>query len=293
MSHCAPGFSSKMADAPSSSNDKRLHENIAEFFYSAYTALRSSAFTESRHKAAIYWIIVVLGSFIGHFYPLPESYLSYKNNIFNSYFAKFSWGWTWLILSLLTVLCTSILTSGNVAKMMRHYARLLFATIAWFLWTKVVFHTLEHFTGSCTGDSSHTSKLACHRNGYFWDGFDTSGHSFLLIHCCLTISEEIQMVKYLEKKIQETYNQQSPGSKQGLSFNALAWYKILWPVIYLVFICTALLMVLWEFLLVVTCVYFHSVEEKLLGALAAILTWYSTYNFLYFKYDEVVLPNFK
>lgn len=279
-----------MADAPSSSNDKRLHENIANFFHSAYLALRTSAFTKTVYKAAIYWLIVVLGSFIHEFYPLPQSYLSYRRNVFNVYFVKFSWGWTWTLLSLLSILCTAILTSWNVVQMMRHYSRLLVATLGWFALT-TMFEYVEHFTGTCTGDASHNSKLTCHRNGYFWEGFDVSGHTFLLIYCCLTISEEIQVVKHLEKKIKESYNQQNPGSKGSLSFSAKYWYKLLRPFIYVVFICTSLIMVLWEFMLVTTCIYFHTVLQKLLGAIIAIATWWGTYCYLYVQDNGLFLSN--
>ncbi|KAM7436259.1 fat storage-inducing transmembrane protein 2 [Porites harrisoni] len=45
-------------------------------------------------KAAIYWLVILTGSFLHDFLPFPQSYLSNKRNVFNVYFVKLGWGWT-------------------------------------------------------------------------------------------------------------------------------------------------------------------------------------------------------
>ncbi|EDO46451.1 predicted protein, partial [Nematostella vectensis] len=210
---------------------------------------------------------VIAGSFLHDFLPIPSSYLSNKRNVFNVYFVKIGWGWTWGLLTAVTILASWVHTPGNLVSMLRHYSRLFVATLAWFLWVSL-FEQIEHWTGVCKGQSSLDSKYVCHKKGFLWRGFDISGHCFLLIHCALTISEEIQVVRHL-------------------TMSGKYWYKILRPLIVTAFICTAALLVLWEAMLVLTCLYFHTVYQKILGALIAIFTWFGTYHYLY---KENVIP---
>lgn len=272
--------------ADQTNEEKPVHEKILQFFKSTYSALRTSALTETTYKVAIYWLIVVLGSFIRDFFPLPRSYLSYTKNVFNVYFVKLGWGWTWTLLSVLVLMSSAILTSGNVILIIRHYIRLIVATIAWFLWVNF-FERIEHLSGSCKGETRHGTKYTCHKHGYFWDGFDISGHTFLLIHCCLTISEEIKVVKLMEDLEREGDSHESPSGP--MSFKSKYWYKLLSPFINTTFLFTALLMVLWEAMLVSTCVYFHTIYQKTLGALAAFVTWILTYKYWYMKDSGPVL----
>lgn len=267
--------------------NKPVHEKLLEFLQSTYSTLRTSALTKTWYKVAIYWLIVVLGSFICEFFPPPRSYLSYTKNVFNVYFVKIGWGWTWTLLSALVLMSSAVLTSGNVILMARHYSRLIVATIAWFIWVNI-FELIEYISGSCKGDGRYGSKYSCHNSGYFWKGFDISGHAFLLIHCCLTISEEIKVVKFIEDLDKESNSDGSP-STGPLSFKSRYWYKLLRPFINATFLFTAILMVLWEVMLVSTCVYFHTVSQKILGAAAAFVTWILTYEYWYMQENGVVL----
>ena len=49
-------------------------------------------------KFTLIWITFVIGSFFHDYLPLPASYFSKKGNIFNVYFVKKGWGWTFFLL---------------------------------------------------------------------------------------------------------------------------------------------------------------------------------------------------
>ncbi|XP_031563174.1 fat storage-inducing transmembrane protein 2-like [Actinia tenebrosa] len=273
--------------ADETSEEKPVHEKLLQFLKSTYSALRTIALTKTTYKVAIYWLIVVLGSFIHEFFPPPRSYFSYTKNVFNVYFVKLGWGWTWTLLSVLVLTTSAILTSGNVILIASHYSRLIVATIAWFLWVNF-FEYVEHISGSCKGESRHGSKYTCHKHGYFWEGFDVSGHTFLLIHCCLTISEEIKVVKLIEDLDKGIDNHGNP-STGPMSFKSKYWYKLFSPFINTTFLFTAILMVLWEIMLVSTCVNFHTTLQKIFGALPAFITWKFNYQYWHMQDSGVVL----
>ena len=220
-------------------------------------------------KAAIYWLLVVFGSFIHDFIPLPQSYFSNKRNVFNVYFVKFSWGWTLSLLIVFVGLTSSIYTSCNLVLMAKHYGRLLVATFSWYFWVNLFLY-IEDLTGVCEGDEKFTTRRSCKTQGFHWNGFDISGHAFLLIHCCLVIGEEIQLMKHWEKFI--TGTNKASGRQE---------HAMLTPFVRLAFLCIVILQLLWEFMLVCTAVYFHSVYQKVLGAAVAIFTWRVTYRCWY------------
>ena len=123
----------------------------------------------------------------------------------------------------------------------------------------------------CKGEETLSSKESCLFQGFHWDGFDISGHIFLLTYSALLISEEIQVKKRWPTKQRNT--------------RGATWFHrrhaLLSPLVELLFIFISLLLVLWEFMLVCTAVYFHKVHQKVLGALVALFTWYVSYEVWY------------
>ena len=216
-------------------------------------------------KAAVYWLVVLAGSFIHQFLPLPQSYLSNKRNVFNVYFVKLGWGWTLGLLIPFISLTSSVYTSFNPTAMLKHLSRMAVGTFGWYFWVNL-FVYIEELTGQCEGEETLSSKKSCHLQGYHWDGFDISGHAFLLMYSALIISEEIQVKRWwaIPRK-----------NQTGTLLDRIS------PLVDLVFICIGSLLVLWEFMLVCTTVYFHTVHQKVLGALIALFTWYVTYGVWY------------
>ena len=47
------------------------------------------------------------------------------------------------------------------------------------------------------------------------------------------------------------------------------------------FCLMALLMLLWDFMLLITVLYFHMMIEKVLASATAVLVWFALYKFIY------------
>ena len=223
-------------------------------------------------KVAVYWLAIVAGSFIHEFLPLPHSYFSNKRNAFNVYFVKLGWGWTLGLLIPFISLTSYVYTSFNPTAMLKHLSRMAVGTFGWYFWVNL-FVYIEELTGQCEGEETLYSKESCHFQGFHWDGFDISGHTFLLTYSALVISEEIQVKRWWSAEQRNT--------------RGTTWFDrrhaLISPLVKLLFICISLLLILWEFMLVCTTVYFHTVGQKVLGALAALCTWYVTYRVWYEK----------
>jgi hypothetical protein len=55
---------------------------------------RKILFIDPNIKVGFYIIFVFFGSILGDVLPIPKTYFSRKDNLFNVYFVKLSWGWT-------------------------------------------------------------------------------------------------------------------------------------------------------------------------------------------------------
>ena len=127
--------------------------------------------------------------------PNPAKCMLQKTNIFNELFVKWSWAWTMGLLVPFVYATATVYSAANARNIRQQMARLLVATLLWYFCTSS-FISLEGRTGQCTvAELSGTSKRDCHQQGGTWSmGFDISGHCFILIYCCLIISEEVRCV---------------------------------------------------------------------------------------------------
>ena len=223
-------------------------------------------------KLALYWFVVVVGSFIHDFLPLPQSYFSNKRNVLNVYFVKFGWGWTLVVLIPFISLTSSVYTSLNPLAILKHLSRMAVATWGWYFWVNL-FVYIEELTGFCEGEETLISKRSCYQEGFYWDGFDISGHSFLSIYSALVIKEELQAKLYWPSRFQH----------RNIA-------RLVTPLVEVFSFFAGLLLILWEFMLVFTTIYFHTVYQKVLGALIAIFTWYITYRVWYHNALSPGLP---
>ncbi|KAM4031247.1 acyl-coenzyme A diphosphatase FITM2 [Anomaloglossus baeobatrachus] len=224
--------------------------------------LRRRCFNENlrRHAAWGLGLISVLGSLVKEQWPLADSYLNNKKNVLNVYFVKVSWGWTFLCL-LPFIALSSYVATRSLSAVFRRLSALLVGTIIWFACTNL-FMVIENATGTCYNSSvvleireEHTDKRSCVASGGFWDGFDISGHSFLLSYCALMILEEAAVLHFVH-------------------FHK-AWQKHLINVLTLFL---AFLVSLWIFMFGCTSIYFHNIFQKFLGTSFGILAWYVTYR---------------
>ena len=225
------------------------------------------------YKAVFYWFLVILGSFICDFLPIPQSYFSNRRNVLNVYFVKWSWGWTLCLLSPHIFLTSAVYTYGNIVTMIRNLTRLAVGTAFWYFWVNLFLY-IKQETGSCVGDKTTTAILACRKKGFHWYEFDISGHTFLLIYCCLIIAEELQIMRDWDSVI---FHMEPRNDKQKLKY----WHSVVTPLAKALLWSTGLLQILWEFMFLWTCLYFHTVSQKVLGAVVAIFTWLVTYKMWY------------
>ena len=220
-------------------------------------------------KVPFYLFVVVVCSFIHGFQPLPQSYLSNKRNVLNVYFVKFGWGWTLLVLIPFISFTSSLYTSLNPLAILKHLRRMAVATCGWYIWVNL-FVYIEELTGFCEGEEKLISKRSCYQEGFYWNGFDISGHCFLLTYSALVISEELQHKPHWPSDAVQT----SPENINEFQHMNIA--RLLTPEVFSLF--AGLLSILWEFMLVFTTIYFHTFSQKVLGAVIAIFTWYIIYR---------------
>lgn len=189
--------------------------------------------------------------------------------LFSRYFVKVSWGWTLFLLVPFVVLSNSL--NRPPMFVLRRLVALAVATAVWYVCVET-FEMIEEATGSCyetiTKEIIHgelTSKGLCRKNGFVWDGYDISGHSFILSYSALVISEE--MASMVED---------APGLRKTL-LNGL-------------YVAMSIIVYLWLFMFASTSVYFHSTMDKVVGTGCGLLGWYLTYGVWYRKPISPGLP---
>lgn len=239
-------------------------------------------------RVAVYLFTCLLGSIVGDFFPLPRGYFARKDNLFNQWFVKLSWGWTCSLLFIFIFMTSYTYTCGNVQRVKLHLSRLGISTAMWFVFTKS-FVYIEALTGFCTAEE-FTTRSACVKNGHTWMGFDISGHTFLLAYCILLIAEESVCFDGWEKighmLLGSDKDEDNLDEKlKHLSKNELAQlqdsYANYTVYIKVNFLLLTLLCILWDVMLVATILYFHSLPQKMAALVFAIGCWFSTYRAWY------------
>ena len=206
---------------------------------------------EHRHQIAFYSITVLLASIIGVI-ELPSSYFSNKYNPFNQYLAKYAWGWTVAVI-------LPLLFSRTTFKSIGKGLAILALSTAYFVLSVKVINLVHHHTGTCSLeiDDLVMTVNGCKNAGGTWNGFDISGHCFLLVHSSLYIINELSIV----------------GDRTGSNKVLIVASK-----------AANVLLGIWWVMLIFTCFYFHDVPEALLGLWIGVAFWA-----IMFKYDRVLL----
>ncbi|TRY54304.1 hypothetical protein DNTS_021283 [Danionella cerebrum] len=204
--------------------------------------------------------ISVAGSFLKGTGLVPKTYFSDSTNILNLYFVKVSWGWT--IVLLLPFIAYTSHHIKNRSFALRRLSSLLVATLIWYFCTKIFFY-IEDITGSCYESQNKLvirgeiyTKAECKKAKFLWDGFDISGHSFILAYSSLVIVEEMMAMSQISSDHRNT-----PIDCLYLALNAIV--------------------AIWIWMFGCTSVYFHDAIDKVLGTSCGILGWYVTYVLWY------------
>ncbi|KAJ8713506.1 hypothetical protein PYW07_013876 [Mythimna separata] len=259
-------------------------------------------FFDTNLKIAVYLGALFLLSIVADVLTFPKTYFSRSDNVFNQYFVKIGWFWT-LFMTVPYVLLTSYTTCCGKRRTVAiaHLSRLIVATGFWYMWTSV-FNSIETSYGRCN-NKQYESKILCLQKGHFWNGFDISGHCFILIYSSLVLIEEAKAINGWEKikdYIRDEKYARSIDDKSA-SVNPLKnittdelnilklSYENFTPYVRGFFIGIALLQLLWDVMLVSTILYYHIMVEKFISGIIAILTWFVTYRVWYTIPN--ILPN--
>lgn len=251
-------------------------------------------FFDTNLKIAVYLGALFLLSLIADVLTFPKSYFSRSDNIFNLYFVKIGWFWT-LFMTVPYVLLTSYTTCCGKRRLIvtSHLIRLAVATAFWYTWTSV-FNMIETSYGRCN-TKIYDNKISCLKNGHFWNGFDISGHCFILIYSSLVMIEEAKAINGWER-IKDYIRDEKYArtiEDKSVSINPLrnitteelnvlkTSYENFTPYVRAFFIGIALLQLLWDVMLVSTILYYHIMVEKFISGIIAILTWFVTYRVWY------------
>ncbi|CAG7731850.1 unnamed protein product [Allacma fusca] len=279
-------------------------------------------FLESKYRLMGYAVLLFFVALVADFLPFPKTYFSNSSNILNQLFVKYSWAWTLSLVGIFVFLTTSVYCAGDTKKILRHFSRLLIATLVWWTWTKL-FVVLEDAFGSCktkpakSGDkqevmASINGKRACYTKNGTWVGFDVSGHAFLLIWCVMVITEEAKAIlgwdsikDYIRH---EDHNRRrtSLAGTSGLPTDLFSEtplsrlsseefdkvkkaYNRFTIFANISVVSLTALALLWDGMLIATAIYFHSMIEKVLAGLIAGLMWYTVYQCFY-TWDILISP---
>ena len=239
--------------------------------YLVRNALHRTVHLPVHWKAPITMTFIAVLSIVAWLDLSPQwTFLSDKNNVVNSLLVKWSWGWSLLCL-IPSVLITASLYSGlQWREVVRHLSRLLVAHCVWFFTTQA-FVSLDTAVGGCSDGSSRT-RNKCLRQNSSWDGFDISGHVFLLTYCAYVLTEEVSGLRLEVWERFSGHSQLPPHLHTTLS-----------PLAHCLELFAAALMTVWVVMTIATSLYFHSVLEKLLGGGCGWLAWLLTYDWLYGK----------
>ncbi|KAM9505180.1 acyl-coenzyme A diphosphatase FITM2-like [Salvelinus alpinus] len=213
------------------------------------------------------WIFLglsMVGSLVKSTQLVPETYFSNSRNVLNMYFVKVSWGWTLL---LLTPFIFLIHYNDSLTFALRRMSSLVVATAIWYTFTETFFY-IEDATGTCHRDQvphkEFTTKWRCRSAGGQWDGYDISGHSFILSYSALIIAEEMAPMATMER------NRNIVLDLLYVSLNGIVF--------------------IWIWMFMCTSVYFHNFWQNGLGTVFGILAWFVTYRVWYPKPLSPGLP---
>ncbi|KAE9551700.1 hypothetical protein FO519_005105 [Halicephalobus sp. NKZ332] len=254
------------------------------FVETAVQIARKFLFLDTRQKALFHFILVFLVSGYAYYSP-PNSeqyYIAAKNNIFNVYGTKVGWFWTLITVGPFIWLTSFLQCQNSHIKAAQHMIRLVVATAIWHFITSSFIH-IERSTRRCQGAKSDDQSKCIVAGGKWIPGVDISGHCFLLIYNILIICEESLAYKNWPRnpKNSSTYVA-TPSEAQN--------YRKLTLSVQGLFIILFFFHLFWDFQLIVTCLYYHTFNHKVLGGAAAVIAWFLTYKMFFPIFPG--MPNF-
>ena len=217
--------------------------------------------------------IVVVGSLVGTLVELSESTKYHMNyGPLNQYFVKL--GWMWTVVPLLLCEITHTLSTGKLR--VAQLSNLLCATALWFLFTSS-FEYINEITGTCSVADLHSAR-ACSRGRGVWNGFDISGHVYLMTLSSMCFWEQSPSLASFSGTFTEVLH--SSRNPLVLVLDILARSLV------------AVIRIIWLVMLTSTSLFFHTVLSKYTALLFAIASWWAVYAYarkrIFIKVEDVV-----
>lgn len=153
-------------------------------------------------------------------------------------------GWFWTISLLLPLLFITI-RNDDKETVFTAILRLIMSTTIWYISVNL----FQYIDGTT--------------------GFDISGHTFLLMFSNLIIFSELKLV---EKEL----GTKEGGNKQDNNISESQHYLTIKKAL-------LILTILWDFMLIQTALYYHTLIQKVLAASWAVGSWYVLHIFFYHK----------
>ena len=270
-------------------NSKEAEAVVKDFYHIARDLTlffcRRIIFGPVEFKILVSLAIIIIGSLLKSYELVPNSYFSLKTNIFNRFFAKLGWAWTMGLLGPFIYL-TLVTTHTQYQIFTRHLIRLLIATGVWYVITSI-FVRFELLTGSCKYEPMRgASKRVCVSGGYEWnEGYDFSGHTFLLLYAILIINEEVKAYDKGTKKVDQKTKTATAEGGDTVETTEQQRLELFSKLIRILYVALAALTILWEFMLLSTALYFHHTLHKITAAGFAVFFWYITY-YVWYRRDN-------
>lgn len=256
------------------------------------------------YRICIYVLGVLMISVVSDYKTssTSQSFWANPNNFLNQWFVKMGWFWTVLVVGSFTYFTSNTYSCGRFNIVRNNMVRLAIATGVWFGVTSL-FDMVEQKSGMCDITKYH-KKDTCLASGNNWKGFDISGHCFLLIFSNLVMLEEGKAYLGWEKikdflRNEEHRRMNDDQDKSDTPLTKLKNEEFLHlknefpkrtPYVRMLFCMMAILMIFWDFMLLITVLYFHMMIEKVVASAFAVLTWFGLYKFFYTQSLSPGLP---
>ncbi|KAH7702566.1 hypothetical protein AAVH_30275 [Aphelenchoides avenae] len=228
-------------------------------------------------KAIFYLSFVTILSIVSDMFHMSEhcEYIKRSKPV-DIYIGKLSWLWTGLLTcpfiyltsrqrGLSSLICTILAT------------RPFIASVVWFIVRKSIKRYEEAAGGWCCGASA-SEENECERLGGNWTPeCDFGGHAMLLVFYLLVIAEEASRyepsanLSAREPLLEEGTSTSTQEARQPASERFKSTSDVLYVFLFA-------LHILWDVHLLLSCLFFHKLHAKLLGALAAVACWLITYR---------------
>ena len=243
----------------------------------------------AEYKLAFYMVLVFMGSLFSELStPKKLIFLQRIARPLNTFVIRFGFGWVMTLLIPLVIVTTRIYSKNSNVTILGNLFRLIINGFVWFVATSV-FVWYYASQGMCLvveqTNQTHTAVKnllfnECKRQGHHWTGFDISGHTFLLIFCNLILIEEIKVTRIIDRIALQTVPSVTTESDFQLN-QAMSKKDRL--IIQIIVCLVGLTAISYDYVLLITVFYYHTVLEKMLALLTASICWYLCYRVLYPK----------